>query len=309
MISIKNKTNTILSLLFAGAALIFVTSCAKTDDAPAGNAAVQPATQMTPVTDKATKKELERMSKEMPTIAWYNKAMDKIVSFNPQSQSKSFSFADPNPGWNFSDASQTAWYPAENGGGILFIGYGSFGSNTGSGTVIAGGTALDINYTFCFAASDDALGLDLVDLGESPSFDGISGVIGIDGDFDALQNEEIDEESSIFDYFHGLAYYVVYDNEAQGNYSILNWFEDLTVDPDDLSGEGFTWVYGFSPTEWSLYFSKNGTLNVSGGSMNFNGNYLGLIVNFNELMNNEDGDLESIFNFVEAPGYGEMGCS
>ncbi len=306
MTLLKKNIYYLSSTLLIALALVFTTSCTKDEGNPSGSATINK--QSKTVTDKPTKLEMERLAKEMPALAWYNTAMNKIVTFDPKKNSKSFDFSDPNPGWNFSDASETQWVPSENGGGILFIGYGSFGSNTGSGTVVAGNTALNINSTFCFSASDDALGLDLVDLGNQPNLDGISGVIGISGDFEALANQEIDDNTNIFDYFHGLAYYVVYDNEAHGNYNILNWFDNLdSQDMDNLSGKGFSWVYGFSAQEWSIYFSKNGSLNVSGGSMNFDGNYLGISFNFENLMNG-DGDFYD-FTYEEQSGYGEMGCN
>lgn len=306
MTKLKKNIYYLSSTLLIAMALVFTTSCTKDEASPSGS--VDMHKQSKTVTDKPTKLEMERLAKEMPALMWYNSAMDKMVTFDPKKNSKSFDFSDPNTGWNFSDGSQTQWVPSENGGGILFIGYGSFGSNAGSGTVVAGNTALNINSTFCFSASDQALGLDLVDLGGEPDLDGISGVIGISGDFEALANEEIDENTNIFDYFHGLAYYIVYDNEAQGNYDILNWFDNLdTQDPDNLSGKGFSWVYGFSAQEWSIYFSKNGSLNVSGGSMNFDGNYLGITFNFDNLMNG-DGDFYD-FTYEEQSGYGEMGCN
>lgn len=303
----RNIYSTFSTLLIAMSVLL-VASCTKDNAGPASSGVDRDSQQAIPVSDKETRKELKSLSDKVSTIAWYNTAMDKIISFNPQSRSKSFSFSDPNPGWNFSDDSETQWVPAENGGGILFVGAGSFGANSGSGTVVAGNVSLSVSTTFCFSASEEALGLDLVDLGgESPDFDGISGVIGIAGDFEALQNDEIDEEANIFDYFQGMAFYIVYDNEASGNYDILNWFEETDEDPDNLGGKGLSWVYGFSPEEWSFYFSKNGSLNVSGGSMNFDGNYLGISFNFENFLEGEGG-LDA-YTYDEVPGYGEMGCN
>src|SRR5690606_34219482 len=188
--------------------------------------------------------------------------------------------------------------------GVLFVSYGAFGSNTGSGTVIAGNTALNINYTFCFSVDEEALGLDL-GFGDA-DFDGMSGVLGISGDFEALMNGNFEDTADIFDYFHGLAYYLVYDNEAQGNYEIINFIEDMES-AEEEEGKGFSVVYGFTSNSFALYFSKDGTLNVSGGSMDFSGNYYGIV--FENLMEaDEEGDLFN-FDFVEVPGFGQMGCS
>src|SRR5690606_19700809 len=129
-------------------------------------------------------------------------------------------------------------------------------------------------------------------------------------DFVALMNEDFDEEGvDIFDYFHGLAYYLVYDNEAQGNYDILNFIEDIETGEEEVQeGKGFSIVYGFSSTSFAFYFSKDVNLNVSGGSMDFNGNYYGIV--FDNLLDADEED-DDLFNldFVEVSGFGQMGCS
>jgi hypothetical protein len=102
-----------------------------------------------------------------------------------------------------------------------------------------------------------------------------------------------------------LAYYVVYDNEASGSYDILNWFDNVDEDPDDLGGNGFAWVYSFSEDSWMIYFSDSGELQVNGGQMNFNGTYLGIGLSISEL---EDGNYLN-FNYEEGTGYGSMGCN
>lgn len=291
----------------AVAALLFTTGCTKEDsDGSPSNSSYQPSEI---ITNRNTQEEIKEFSQRMPAISWYNSTMDKIITVDPKSEQKSFSFSDPNPGWNFSDASQTYWSPAPQGGGILFIGAGSFGSNAGgSGTVVAGQNTLNIASTFCFSASEEALGLDIGGFG-GPEFDGISGVIGIAGDLEALSTGEFDEEANIFDYFQGMAYYVVYDNEASGSYDILNWFDNLSEEPDDLGGNGFSWVYSFSENEWAIYFSQNGSLNVSGGSMNFSGNYFGLILNIDDIFSEEGGDITSLEFVQDQYGLGQMGCN
>ena len=245
------------------AAVLFLSGCSKDTDYSNGDVNNQDGVRA--IENTETQNDLRRAAERIPALQWYNSTMDKIITFDPKSESKSFSFSDPNDGWNFSDADDVAWAPASNGGGILFIGPGSFNSNSSSGgLVVAGNTSLDVNYTFCFTASEEALGLDIGGFG-GPDFDGISGVIGISGNFEALTEGEFDEEADPFEFFNGLAYYVVYDNEASGSYDILNWFNNLDEDPDDLGGEGFAWVYGFTPNSWAIYFSDSGELQVSGG--------------------------------------------
>jgi hypothetical protein len=212
---------------------------------------------------------------------------------------RDFSFATPNPGWNFSNSSQVAFVPASQGGGVLFVGPGSLGGNAG-GTVVAGNSALNINYTFCFSASSSALGLDLFDTGADIS--GISGVIGIDGDFDALLNDEVDSTANFTDFFHGYAAYFVYANEASGSYDILNWFNDLSENTDQLNNKGFSFALDFQNDGW--YLSKDGSLNVAGGTMTFSGNYFGIIGLFDSIFGSGNSP-----NAVEVPGFGSMGCN
>ncbi len=276
--------------------LLFSTSCSKDDTATAQ----KQSGEVKALTDKEDQGKVSELVKKSPAISWYNSTMDKIITVDPNSQEKSFNFSDPNPGWNFSSYQETYWVPSENGGGILFLGAGSFGGNAG-GTVVAGNSELDINYTFCFSASEEALGLDLFDIG-GEDFTGISGVVGFAGDFEALQTGEFTEDDDILDFFQGIAYYVVYDNEASGNYPILNWFDDLDESPDNLQGNGFAWVFAFSEPA-GIYFSQSGDLNVSGGSIDFEGTYFGLEISDFDLEEFED------FEFVEVEGFGTMGCN
>lgn len=272
-----------------GIAALSITSCTK----DSGYAGAGPAQAEN---DNARQK-FQSLMHNMPDIGIYDERTDRILTFNPGS--RNFSFSSPNPGWNYSNSSGPVFVPASEGGGVLIIPAFSFGANTG-GTVVAGSTALDINYTFCFSASDEALGLDLFDFGGD--FTGVSIVLGIAGDFEALADGDVEGEGGDFgDWFQGMAMYVVYANEASGSYSILNWLEDIDEDPDDLADKGFSWVVDFQ--NFNLYFSANGDLSVSGGEMNFSGEYLGLAELFEEL--DDDGDLE--FNLV--PGFGTMGCN
>ncbi len=287
----------VTAAILAVVTLLFGTSCSKDDTAPAQKRVGE----VKALTDKNHQDKVSELVRKSPAISWYNSTMNKIITIDPNSEEKSFNFSDPNPGWNFSSAEGTVWQPSPYGGGILFIGPGSFGGNAG-GTVVAGNSTLNINHTFCFSASDEALGLDLFDFGDGPEFTGISGVIGIAGDFDALVTGEFDEDDDIFEYFQGLAFYIVYDNEANGNYPILNWFDDLDESDSFFQNKGFAWVFAFNNPA-GIYFSKNGNLSVSGGSMTFQGTYFGLQISDFDLDGYDD------FDFVEVEGFGTMGCN
>ncbi|MGF1565323.1 MAG: hypothetical protein ACFCUH_08140 [Flavobacteriales bacterium] len=286
------KTTRFLSILTAGSlalGAITLNSCSK----QAGYAGPGPE-----VNRKEKAKEfMESLIERMPDIGVYNEKLDQVVVLNPGS--REFSFATPNEGWNFSSSTGTQFVPYEEGGGILILSAAAFGGNSSGGTVVAGSTALDITYTFCVSASSEAIGLDLFDYGGD--FTGVSLVLGIAGDFEALVDGAVDEDSDFNDFFQGLAMYVVYDNEAQGSYDILNWIEDLDTDVDDLAGQGFSYVIDF--VDFNLYFSANGELNVSGGEISFTGEYLG----FFELLDSIEDEEELEFDLV--PGFGAMGCN
>lgn len=273
------------------AALVFLGSCTKEN--VGGGGYMAPSTKKTVDADDV--RMARQMMERMPEIGVWNEERGVLYKFNLQT--REFSFADPNPGWNFSSSDGPTYIEGDNGG-ILIIPSWSFGGNTG-GTVVAGSSAINIDFTFCFSASDEALGLDLFDYGGS--FDGVSMVLGIGGDFEALAEGTVDEDADFTDFFHGYALYFVYDNEASGSYDILNWLEDLEDDPDALEGNGFSYVIDFQ--NFNLYFSADGTLNVSGGEMTFNGEYLGILELLESLDDQEEMDVDLV------PGFGTMGCS
>lgn len=285
------STHFSLRLIVLFAVITFAASCGKQDDADTSYYAPRQIE-----VDSDDLRMAQQMMDNMPEIGIYNEERGMIYRFNLQT--RDFSFADANDGWNFSDSDGPVYVESPEGGGILIIPSWSFGANSG-GTVVAGSSAIDIDYTFCFGASDEALGLDLFDYGGN--FDGISMVLGIGGDFDALLNDDFDEDADFSDFFHGYAMYFVYDNEASGTYEILNWLEDLEEDLDDLDEKGFSYVLDFQ--NFNLYFSAEGTLNVSGGDMSFTGEYLGLLEIFDSLEDDEDIDFELV------SGFGTMGCN
>ncbi|MDP4588750.1 MAG: hypothetical protein NWS86_11285, partial [Flavobacteriales bacterium] len=211
-----------------------------------------------------------------------------------------FDFSQPSDGWDFSNSDEVQ-YVTDDNGGLLIIPVFAFGGNTGGGTIVAGNSALNVDYTFCFSASEEALGLDLFDFGGD--FNGISGVIGIAGDFDALANDEIDEDADFTDFFQGFAAYFVYDDEASGSYNVLNWLEDLEDEEADNDETAFAYVIDF--VEPGIYFSADGQLTVSGGQIAFNGEYLAITDFFLDFGDEEEGDLS--FDYVS--GFGALGCN
>lgn len=313
MISVK-KSIKLTTAGLAVVALLFSTGCSK-EESSNGPSENQDAKQ---ITDARMQSDIKKFAEKIPAISWYNSTMDKIITIDPKSEKKGFDFSSPNSGWGFSSTSGTQWTGNDGNGGVLFLGPSSVGSSTGagggSGTVVAGNSSLNINLTVCFSGGDeneedDGSGT-LIGIGGfgGPNIDGVSGVIGISGDFEAMMNEEFNEDSDPFEFFHGLAFYVVYDDQASGDYDILNWFDNLTEEPDALDGDGFAWVYSFSEDAWGIYFSQEGTLNVSGGTIGFSGTYFGLMIDLDDIQD-PDGDIFDMSYNENQTGFGTMGCN
>jgi len=186
--------------------LLLAISCGKTDYAPGVSS------QNKGINDKYTQDKMQSMARNMPDLAFYNTAMDKIIIISTKADKMGFSFAEPTDGWNFGSSSNITFTQNQSGGGVIFVGNPTAGGGNAGGTVIAGNTTLDIAYSFCFSVDDESLGLDFS--GVDTPVDGVSGVIGISGDFDALINGDIDEDADITDFFYGYAMYFVYADEA-----------------------------------------------------------------------------------------------
>lgn len=277
----------------------FFTGCQKEQITGTGN--TTPASSHVAL-NSGQKRMISDMIHRVPVLRVYDKVHNQFIDVD--FQKRDFSFSTPNDGWNFSSSTGAQWVPAEDGsgGGFLFLDASALGGNTG-GTVVAGNSSIDINYTFCFSASDEALGMNLFDVGGD--FTGVSMVLGIGGDFEALMNGELngdDEDIDFTDYFWGFACYVVYADVASGSYEVLDWFNDLEDDLDDLKDKSFSYVLDFKNA--AMYFSLSGNINVSGGSMAFNGTYLGILDFFLDF-----DDSEEELDAVSVDGFGTMGCS
>jgi hypothetical protein len=124
--------------------------------------------------------------------------------------------------------------------------------------------------------------------------DGISLVMGLDADFSLLANSS---STNFSNYFHGLAYYLVYDFNASGSYQVIDW-TTMTTLPNSIS---FAMLFSFDSNNMgAFYFSQDGDINVSGGNMTFNGNYWGIEMDFS--------NLSPSLTYDTYPGSGTMGC-
>lgn len=182
-------------------------------------------------------------------------------------QSGGFSFSEPHDGFTFSSPTGVQYVEDPNGG-YLYITAAAFSSG-GGGMVTAGNSSLDINFTLCLSAADSSEGGFF-----GPTFSGASIIIGISGDLEAMMNAEGDSTADIGDFFHGIAVYAVFDSPASGNYQIMNFIENME-DSTAWDNKGFAFVMDFQ--QFSIYFSKEGTLGVDGGSIGFEGKYYAVI--------------------------------
>jgi hypothetical protein len=90
--------------------------------------------------------------------------------------------------------------------------------------------------------------------------------------------------------------YFVYAKRASGNYPIVN-FIDYADEDDDLTtvlrNKGFALALDFKNKK--IYLSKEGSLQVTGGNMNFTGKYF-------------EADMKNENNYKVVNGLGVMGC-
>lgn len=243
------------------------------------------------VLSKEQQIKLEEAFKNMPLIIkMKDEKNNRFVDFNVKERTVSF-----NKSWNFANPQPNTIY-AQDGSFVVYVSSTTFdfGGSSPSYTVNAGNTSLNVK-TICVAVDASAYAaMFQTQTGQLP-IDGISAVIGLDADFSLLQNAS---SSNFGDYFHGLAYYLVYDFGASGSYNVFDWTGSTPLGNSD----GFAMVFGFEQNNFGgFYFSKDGTLNVSGGDMTFNGNYWGIEADFTTL--------STTLAYDTFAGSGTMGCN
>jgi hypothetical protein len=245
-------------------------------------------------------RKVQDISAKIPMVRLYDESNDRFMDINIYERwNRDWTFANPYEGAEYSETG--VWENADGTQMVVLTLSGTSSGAGGGGTVVAGSTTLNIDYAFCFNIDVQAVGLDMFDFGGS--FDGVSGVIGIAGDFEALANDELGEEPDFEDFFDGFAAYIIYDGQANGTYDVLNWFEDLEGEADDLDEHAFSYVLDWN--EFALYFSSGGTISASGSSLNFEGEYLSLLDFVTSIEEGEEGE-DPEAEIVD--GLGQMGC-
>jgi hypothetical protein len=249
---------------------------------------------------EAQMRKVHQISSQIPMVRLYDEANGRYMDMNIYERwNRDWTFANPYQGAEYSESG--SWVSADGEAMVVFSVNGTTSGAGGGGTVVAGNTTLNIDHAFCFNVDVQAVGLDLFDFGGS--FDGVSGVIGIAGDFEALANGELGEEADFEDFFQGFAAYIVYDSQANGTYEVLDWFSDLESEADDLADNAFSYVLDWN--NFGLFFSSNGSITASGASLSFEGEYLSLLDFVTSIDEEGEGELEA--EFVE--GFGQMGCN
>jgi hypothetical protein len=281
----------VLALMPLMAAFMFISSCQKEDKAHG------PATTQE---DPVIKGKILNVVKHLPKIA-----SERRLHRTPRTGTRDggWSFADPGQGFSYTTSNGVFVY-SESTNTLVFAPSASGGGAPAGGTVVAGETSLDINYAFCFSSDngDNALGSDLFS-STNASTTGVSGVIGVSGDFDELQNA--DSTTEFTDIFHGLAFYFVYDGSPQGQYDVVDWQNVTWSDSTTFDNKCFAFIFDFQ--NGRLFLSSQGSINVSGGSMTYSGNYYE-VSGF--LDANGDYDLSGDnLTYREVDGFGTMGCN
>ncbi len=251
------------------------------------------------------KREASEMVQRVPTLRFYDEAENRFIDFKVGS--RDFVFSDPDEGFSFDDPDQNGVILWADGGVdyiVFSTGIGTAG-NGGGGTVIAGSTVLNIDLTVCLSVEEIASGDGYGDLFDSGfGFTDYGAVFGIAGDFEGLANADWDaDDFDPFQYFQGYAAYYVLANELSGNHEVFDWLDASSDDGNDYNDMASSFVMDFS--NFSLYFATSGSINVSGGSMTFNGEYIAIEDLFLDFLG--EGEEDPQVNVVS--GYGTMGCN
>jgi hypothetical protein len=271
------------SVVFAGLFALLIMACDKSE-------IVNVDKQEKAVLTEEQYQKLEKALQTMPLIIKVkDEKNNRFVDFDVRERTVAF-----NKAWSFANPQSNTIY-AQNGGLVIYVSSSifNFGSSSKTHTVTAGSTSLKVK-TICVAVDASAYAaLFQSQTGQLP-IKGISVVMGLDADFSLLQNAS---SANFGDYFHGLAYYLVYDSPANGSYNVFDWTGNSTLS----SLDGYAMVFAFKKNNFGgFYFSKDGKLNVSGANMTFNGNYWGIETNFSSISPN--------LTYNTYSGSGTMGC-
>ncbi len=245
------------------------------------------------------------MYSRMAKLRYWDENNHRFIEMNPGS--RDLIFSDPDEGFSFDDPDgNNAMVFSDASGDYLVIsaGFGVAGQG-GGGSVVAGSTALDIDFTICLSADAVADGDGFGSLfGGDTGWSNFSAVFGIAGDFEGLANADTESDNfNPFEFLDGFAEYFVFSDNVGGSHEVFDW---MNADANNLDDLASSFVMDFH--NFNLYFASSGTINVSGGQMYFSGNYLSIEDLFESFLSDDGlGDNEVTVN--EVAGFGVMGCN
>jgi len=242
---------------------------------------------------------------KMPKLKYWDATNHRFIEMKGDG-SRDLVFSDPDEGFTFDDGDGDGAMIIDDGDGSVLIfssGFGVAGTGGGGGMVVAGSTVLEIDIAYCMSVEEvggEDSDADLFDSGLG--FDQFSAVIGIAGDFEGLANDPETEDP--FQYIYGFAaYYVIGNGDLSGSHNVF----DLLGSEGDEDFDDFATAFVVDLQNFALGFASGGTIEISEGSMSFNGTYL--MIDGEDLFDSFLSDGDSDFDVSEVTGYGTMGCN
>jgi hypothetical protein len=291
-------------VLWMSALVMLAVGCSK-DPLTLNGASTKPGTKVALTEEQQAR--ATKMAKRMPKLRYWDEANSRFIDFNPTT--RDFEFSDPDEGFTFDDPDGNNAMVFSDGSDSYLVfssGIGVSGQG-GGGTVVAGTTVLDMDFTVCLSMQEVAAGDGSVDFFSDSSmvFDEYAAVIGISGDFEALANADESSSFDPFEFLNGYAAFYVIADDVSGSHEVFNWMDADSTNTADFDDMASAMVFDFQ--DFSLYFANSGQVATSGGTMEFNGTFIGFI-NFLDLFL-EDSSEEIDFEAEEVTGYGSMGCN
>lgn len=282
-------TNTIFRIaasMFAIAAMLFISGCAKDEDS-VGAVPNNPPSEL--ITDREEIREFEAQMEHIPTIAWYNTTMDQYIVVEPNRDPSKNGFSEPGE-INFVSPSDVAagiegLYLSTV---ILFSEPGAFevagGGSSGRGVLVTSETSHSLDYVMMLQNSEESSGSaddendvpsGLYGLGGqgTPNNYGTREAIGISGNIAKLLTHNFQSTAEVYQFLNAVVFIVIYTQAVVGNYALLNWFDYLYQSTDYLHGKSFVWAYTFTAASFALYFSQLGNIIASANGMAFTGQF------------------------------------
>jgi len=292
----------ILGLL---AMVVLFTGCTKEPVELIGSSATQPSkVELSSEQMNRAKK----MTARLPKLRYWDETNQRFIDYNPNS--RDLIFSDPDEGFNFDDPDGNNAMVFSDGTDNYLVFSSGFGvsGQGGGGTVVAGSTILNMDITICLSLQEVAAGdggaFNLFD--SDTTFSEYASVIGIAGDFEALESSDENSDFNPFEFLEGYAAFNVMADDVSGSHEVFNWMDAENADAEDFDDLAYAVVFDFQ--NFSLYFSNSGTVTTSGGTMEFSGTFIGFEDLLEDLFS-EDSSEDFGGDAEEVEGYGSMGCN